>query len=119
MKFILIKTSNDIEVVEIDETNFLDKCYEYIGCSSIDVCTPRPMSGCLRYVVDDCGKLNHQRFNPVATSFYGWNDFIFGNVILGVVGVNVYGEHDIFGFDDEQCTIVCNILKAIAAQFPF
>ena len=116
MKFILIKTNLDFQIVNIDRYNFLQKCYELIGCCCIEVCVPRPLSGCLRYVVDDCGKLNDQHFNLLASVFYDRDDPIFGNVILGVCGVNEYGEQDICGLTDEQCKLLCNILSSIKAS---
>ena len=116
MKFILIKTNLEFEVVNIDFNCFLQKCYELIDCNCIEVCVPRPFSGCLRYIVDDCGKLNGQPFNLLATVFYDREDHIFGNVILGTIAQNEFGELDVHGLADEQCNLLCKYLSALRAE---
>ncbi len=114
-KFIKIGTDDSVKVIEIPEESFLDTCYDEIGCSFIEICTPCPDIG-LRMIIDDCGKFNDQRLNPLATVLYNCPDIIFGNVIVGMVEMNNDGEQDIVGLSDSFINIVLRFLDSFGAK---
>ena len=101
MKYVLIRTDNTVEIVEISSENFLDECYKLINCSFIEIATPNCGRSPFRVVLDDIGKFNDQKLNRLATAFYSSPDILFGNVLVGRAGFNEYGEYDFIGFDDE------------------
>ena len=102
MKYVLIKTDNTVEIVDIEHDNFLNKCYELIKCNFIEITTPNFGCSQFRIVLDDMCKLNDQPFNRLATVFYASNDILFGNVIIGTAGLNEYGEYDFIGLEEEE-----------------
>lgn len=114
-KFIKIGTDNSVKVIEIPEESFVETCYDEIGCSFIDICTPCPDVG-LQMIIDDCGKFNDQRLNPLATVLYNRPDIIFGNVIVGMVGINNDGEPDIVGLSDNFVDLVLCFLDSFGAK---
>ena len=99
--YILIKTNGEIEDVFIEKEHFLDKCYELIECECIEISVPLfPKKDTLiRIILDESGKLNNQKFNPLATLFYNRPDVLFGNVLVGKLGINQYGEMDVVGLE--------------------
>lgn len=108
-KFIKISTNGIVEVIEIPKEDFLETCYREIGCDLIEICTPCPDIG-LRMIIDECGKINDQQYNPLATLLYDRSDIIFGNVIVGMAGENDDGEWDIVGLFDEYIDSICSFL---------
>ena len=116
MKFILIKTNMECEVVEISQDNFLNDCYEHINCSFIEVCVPRGYGNVLRFVIDDCGKINAQEVNLLATLCYNRGDVIFGNVLVGRITYLESGEQDIIGLSDRHCEAMLHHLNELTAQ---
>lgn len=102
MKYVLIRTDDTVEIVDIETNDFLSKCYELINCNFIEIATPNCGRSQFRIVLDDMGKLNDQHFNKLATVFYASNDMLFGNVIVGTAGLNEYGEYDFIGLDEEE-----------------
>ena len=100
-EYILITTKGEYELVEIDRDNFLNKCYELLNCELIEICVPNfPKHDTpIRFVVDDCGKLGDQEPNFLATALYNLPDILFGNVLVGKVGLNQYGEMDLVGLE--------------------
>lgn len=112
-KFVKISTTGEAEVIEIPKEDFLNMCYREIGCEYIEICTPCPDIG-LRMIVDDCGKFNDQRYNALATLLYNRPDIIFGDVIVGMEGVNDDGEPDIIGIPKKKLDeILLTILALI------
>ncbi len=107
--FIKISITGDAEVIEIPKEDFLDTCYREIGCKCIEICTPSPNIG-LRMIIDECGKFNDQKYNPLATALYNRPDIIFGNVILGAEGINEDGERDIIGLNDDHLCLLAAFL---------
>lgn len=100
-EYILITTKGEIEVVQIESEQFLGKCYELIKCDCIEVCVPNYKNGntALRFILYESGKINDQEYNLIATLEYNRPDILFGNVIIGKVGLNQYGEMDIVGLE--------------------
>ena len=98
-EYILITTKGEIETVLIEKEQFLDKCYELIGCECIECCVPNIKDGntSIRFILDESVKLNDQKYNPLATAIYNRPDIHFGNVLVGQIGLNQYGEMDIVG----------------------
>ena len=94
MKYVLVKTDNIVEIVEISTKDFLKKAHELINCSIIEIATPNCGRSPFRMVLDDEGKFNGQKFNKLATIFYNAPDMIFGNILIGKAGFNEYGEYD-------------------------
>ena len=99
--YILIKTNGEIEIVEIDKERFLDTCYELIKCECIKICKPNFPKGdhVIRFIIDESGKLNDSKYNPLATALYNRPDILFGNVLVGKIGISQYGEMDIVGLE--------------------
>lgn len=113
MKYVLIRTDNTVEIVDIETNDFLSKCHELIKCNFIEITTPNCGRSQFRIVLDDMGKLNDQHFNKLATVFYASNDMLFGNVIIGTAGLNEYGEYDFIGLDEEEAIRLKNYLDFI------
>lgn len=101
MKYVLVKTDDTVEIVEISSENFLDECYKLINCNLIEIATPNCGHSPYRVFLDDNGKFNGQKFNKLATIFYNTPDMLFGNILIGSAGYNEYGEYDFIGLDDE------------------
>lgn len=101
MKYVLVKTDNTVEIVEISSDNFLERCHELINCSVIEVATPNCGRSSFRIVLDDDGKFNGQKVNKLATIFYNTPDLLFGNVLICTEGINEHGEYDLIGFDEQ------------------
>lgn len=116
--YILIKTTGEIEEVFIEEEYFLNKCYELINCDRIEVCVPSfpKKDTAIRIILDESGKLNAQRFNPLATLFYNRPDMLFGNVIVGKLGKNEYGENDIVGLEFYESDEIIDYLLILADE---
>lgn len=117
-EYILITTIGEIKTVEIETDLFLDKCYELINCDCIEVCVPLfpKKDTAVRFILDDSGKLNGQKFNPLATLFYNRPDVLFGNVLIGKLGLNQYGEMSIVGFEFYETDELLNYLLALADE---
>lgn len=114
--FILIKTNGEFEEVFIDtENNFLDECYKLIGCELIEICVPnfQKQDTNIRFIVDESGKLNDQKFNPLATFLYNRADILFGNVLVCKAGFDIYGEYRILGLEDYESDEIMDFLKKI------
>ena len=116
MKFILIKTNMECEVVEISQSNFLSECYKHINCELIEICVPNGYGNVIRFIIDDCGKLDGQEFNPLATLVYNRFDCIFGNVLVGRISFNEHGEQEICGLSDRHCEAMLHHLKEVSAK---
>ena len=77
----------------------LDFCYEYLGCSSIEIvkpCALDQMKESLLMVVDEEGLLRERTANPMGSLLYG--HLIVGPVIVGQPVIRD-GEPDVGGFD--------------------
>ena len=111
MKYVLIRTDNSVEIVEISSENFLDECYKLINCSFIEIATTNCGCSLFRLVLDENGKFNDQKLNLLATLFYNSPDILFGNVIIGKAGFNEYGEYDLIGFDENEADDLICVLK--------
>ena len=117
--YILIKTNGETEIVEIDKERFLDTCYELIKCECIEICKPNFPKGdhVIRFIIDESGKLNDSKYNPLATALYNRPDILFGNVLVGKIGINRYGEMDIVGLEcyeaDELEDVIYNVAKQL------
>ena len=100
-EFILIKIKGEIEIVQIEKEQFLDKCYELIKCECIEYCVLNIKDGNtpIRFILDKSGKLNDQEFNPLASAIYNRPDVLFGNVLVGQLGCYRSGETTIVGFE--------------------
>lgn len=120
-EFILITTKGEIKTVFIEKEQFLDKCYELIGCECIECCVPNIKNGNtpIRFILDESGKLNHQVYNPLATVIYDRPDVLFGNVLLGQIGLNQYGEMDIVGLEYWEIDELVEHFNALAEQLKF
>ena len=116
MKYVLIKTDDTVEVVEISSDNFLDECYKLINCNFIEIATPNCGRSPYRVVLDDNGKFNDQKFNRLATVFYSSPDILFGNVLVGTSGFNEYGEYDFIGLDEQTAN---NLKKSLDLAVTF
>ena len=103
-KYILIRTDNTFEIVEIDKNNFLNEAYRLLDCSFIEIANPGLNN--IRFCIDDAGKLTGKELNFLATVIYNFVDkkffdTIVGNVLVGVdEEVNELGEHDFVGLSD-------------------
>lgn len=115
-KYVLITTNGEFEIVQIDKEQFLDRCYELINCEIIEICVPNVFGNSLRFVIDEMGKLNDQKYNPLATTLYNRPDILFGNVIVGKVGLNQYGELDIVELTNEECDCLTQVLNDIVKE---
>ena len=110
--FILIKTNGEYEEVMIDRENFLNQCYDLIGCELIEICKPNfpKQDTDIRFIIDESGKINDQVYNPLATVLYDRPDIIFGNVLVGKLGINDYGEMDIVGLENYESDELLEVL---------
>ena len=117
--FILIKTNGEFEEVFIDRKCFLDECYKLIGCEFIEVCKPNfPYQETpIRFIIDESGKINDQKFNGLASILYNRPDILFGNVLVGKAGLNQYGEYDILGLEYYEADEIIDLLKKIPKVF--
>ena len=115
-KYVLITTNGEFEVVQIDKEQFFNRCYELINCEIIEICVPNVFGNSLRFVIDKSGKLNDQKYNPLATTLYNRPDILFGNVIVGKVGLNQYGELDIIELTNDECDCLIQVLSDIAKE---
>lgn len=117
-EYILVTTKGEIKTVEIERDDFLDKCYELINCDCIEVCVPLFLKKdtSVRLVIDESGKLNSQKFNHLATLFYNRPDVLFGNVLIGKLGLNQYGEMSIVGLEYYEIDELLNYLSALADE---
>ena len=116
--YILIKTNGEFEDVFIEKEHFLDKCYELINCECIEISVPLFLKKdtSIRIILDESGKLNDQKFNPLATLFYNRPDVLFGNVLVGKLGLNQYGEMDIVGLEYYEADELVVYLSALADE---
>lgn len=114
MKYVLVKTDNNVEIVEISSDNFLKRCHELINCSFIEVTTPNCGRSRFRIVLDDDGKFNGQKFNKLATIFYNTPDLLFGNVLICTEGINEHGEYDLIGFDEQTANELVKSLNVVS-----
>ena len=115
-EYILITTKGEIKTVEIETDLFLDKCYELINCDDIEVRVPlfpKKDTG-VRLVLDENGKFNNQKFNHLATLFYNRPDVLFGNVLVGKVGLNQYGEMSIVGLEYYEIDELLDVLSDLS-----
>ena len=113
MKYVLVKTDNTVEIVEISTKDFLKKAHELINCSFIEIATPNCGRSPFRIVLDDEGKFNGQKFNKLATIFYNTPDMLFGNILIGTAGYNEYGEYDFIGLDDTTANELVYFLEFV------
>ena len=113
MKYVLVKTDSSVEIVEISTNEFLNKAYELIKCSFIEIATPNFGRSPFRIVLDDNGKFNGQKFNKLATIFYNTPDMLFGNILIGKSGFNEYGEYDFIGLDDQTANELVSSLEFV------
>lgn len=103
-KYILIRTDNTFEIVEIDKDNFLNEAHRLLDCSFIDIVNPGKNN--IRFCIDDTGKLTGKELNILATVIYNfvekkYFDTIVGNILVGADEVvNELGEHDFVGLSD-------------------
>lgn len=100
-EFILITKKGEIEIVQIESEQFLNKCYDLIKCECIEICVPNIKNGDtpIRFMLDESGKFNDQKFNPLASAIYNRPDVLFGNVLVGQLGCYQSGETTIVGFE--------------------
>lgn len=110
--FILIKTNGEFEEVFIEKENFLNECYNLIGCELIEICKPNfpKQDTVIRFIIDESGKINDQQYNPLATVFYNRPDILFGNVLVGKMGINKFGELDIVGLENYEADEIYELL---------
>lgn len=115
-EFILITTKGEIEIVQIESEQFLNKCYDLIKCECIEICVPNIKIGDtqIRFILDESGKLNDQEFNALASVMYNRPDVLFGNVIVGQIGCYRPGETTIVGFEYWQIDEILDHLHAQA-----
>ena len=113
MKYVLVKTDNTVEIVEISTKDFLKKAHELINCSIIEIATPNCGRSPFRMVLDDEGKFNGQKYNKLATIFYNAPDMIFGNILIGKAGPNEYGEYDFIGLEDQTANELVSSLQFV------
>ena len=117
MKYILLKTDNTFEVVQIERENFLDDVYRMLDCSFIEICNPFLEN--IRFCIDDSGKLTGKEVNLLATILYNVNkrleffDEIVGNVLIGIDDIDENEEHDFFGLSDIQIMNITDLLERI------
>lgn len=82
---IRIKTTGEIETVEIDSDNLLSELQRLVG-GYIQICPMNPngmLSKAQALVVNEEGKLNSMAYNAAATQIYGNpNDHIVGDAII-------------------------------------
>ena len=118
MKYILIRTDNIFEVVEIEQDNFLNEAHRLLDCSFIDIVTPGLNN--IRFCIDDAGKLTGKDLNLFATILYNVAekklfDVIVGNVLVGVDKVvNELGEHDFVGLSDNAAERFYSLLTDLS-----
>lgn len=90
----LMQGVSAMEVIEIENDNFLDECYKHINCRCIDIVTGSHKGEYVDIVVDDEGLLRDDTIvNPIAWYLYSKCDpdyLIVGNALL--VGTNEDGE---------------------------
>lgn len=118
MKYILLRTDNTFEVVEIVYDKFLQAAYQYLDCTFIEIVNPG--IGNLRLCIDDAGKLTGKDINILATIIYNVHydklvDPIVGNVLIGADEiVNEYGEHDFVGLPDDLILKLTDLFENIS-----
>ena len=119
-KYILIRTDNTFEIVEIDKYNFLNEAHRLLDCSFIEIANPGLNN--IRFCIDDAGKLTGKELNTLATVIYNlvekkFFDTIVGNVLVGVdEEVNEYGEHDFVGLSDNEAQRFYLMLAGISEK---
>ncbi len=118
MKYILIRTDNTFEIVEIDKNNFLNEAYRLLDCYFIEIANPGISN--IRFCIDDAGKLTDKKVNILATVLYNHSkikyfDEIVGNVLIGVdEEVNEFGEHDFVGLSDNAAESFYSLLTDLS-----
>ena len=93
----------------IEKENFLNECYNLIVCELIEICKqnfPKQDTD-VRFIIYESGKLNNQQYNPLATVFYNRPDILFGNVLVGKMCINKFGELNIVGFENYEADEIC------------
>lgn len=119
-KYILIRTDNTFEIVEIDKNNFLNEAHRLLDCSFIDIANPGLKN--IRFCIDDAGKLTGKKMNILATVLYNcvrtiYFDEIVGNVLIGVDEVvNEFGEHDFVGLSDNGAESFYSLLTDLSEK---
>ena len=116
MKYILLKTDNTFEVVEIEYKEFLMQAHHYLDCSFIEIVNLG--IGPFRFCIDDSGKCASKDVNDIATviyniQFHNFIDDIVGDVIIGKADFNDYGEYDFVGLDDFEIIKLFDLLNDI------
>ncbi len=114
--YVLISTKGEYQIVQIEKEQFLNKCYELINCEIIEIRVPNVFGNSLRFIIDESGMLNEQKYNPLATTLYNRPDILFGNVIVGKVGINQYGKPDVVELTDEECNCLITVLTDISKE---
>ena len=95
-QYILIKTNGEISTVAISDCQLLDKCYELLDCSCIEIVR---ISHDITYIVDESGKIkeNPKEVNPICSALYAGT--VYGDPIVGDVLVGIELAPELYGYN--------------------
>lgn len=101
MKFVLIKTTGEIGIVDIDYDNFLDECYKLLDCTCIEIARCEDN---YRFIIDESGKIKDppKELNVKASMIYPAVPFdcLVGDVLVGKLDSNDPSEFASLDEDD-------------------
>ena len=110
MKFLLVRTDNTCEILEIEQSKLFDTIQSIIKCEWIE-CVHL---GSIILMVDELGKLYEtpKPINPGCSFIYPgtpYGDPIVGDVVIGEFGY-VDGGPDIVGLSDKRIEFIIDVM---------
>ena len=110
---ILIKTTDEISVVELEEDTL--KAMQRAVGGFIEHVRPRGLPNPYCMIVNEEGLLRGMPINNAASLLYGGITPIVGDVLILQDGRNEYGEMDVFGLEQQEAaTLVSQLSHSMA-----